>query len=235
MISERATSAAVRPAIRLARTGSGPRLGLRLPQPPQVVEHHVEPQPGDELHHEIMVPVLPAHAEDRHDVGVVQPGRGLRLTLEPAHLLGVEQRPGREHLRGHAAAQRLLLGLVDHAHAAAADLAEDPVVAQPLRAGCPRAAPLSAASEPVVPPESLPRSSIIKQRGNRSRISPASSGWRSTYSRSVGCSPRRLRSRNSSARSSTGLRSSLEVFIVSFTVVRIKAAPAAPGWTTGSP
>ena len=134
MISERATSAAVRlgdPARPPARAS---RSGFRLPsQPPQVVQHHVEPQPGDELHHEIMVTVLPAHAEDRHDVGVVQLGRGLRLALEPPHLLGVQQRAGREHLQRHPPAERFLLGLVDHPHAAAADLAEDAVVAQPLQ------------------------------------------------------------------------------------------------------
>ena len=79
-----------------------------------------------------MMTVLPAHAEDRHDVGVVQLGRGLRLPLEPPHLLGVQQRTGRKHLERHAAAQRLLLGLVHHTHTAAADLAEDAVIAQPL-------------------------------------------------------------------------------------------------------
>jgi hypothetical protein len=35
----------------------------------------------------------------------------------------------RQDLEGHAPAQRDLLGLVDHAHAAPADLAQDPVVA----------------------------------------------------------------------------------------------------------
>src|SRR5262249_53473343 len=73
--------------------------------------------------------------------------------------------------------------------------------------------PPSAASEPVVAPELSPRSSIINSAGNRSRISSARSGWRSRYSRRVGFSPRRWRSRNSSARTSTGLRESLEVDI----------------------
>ncbi len=77
------------------------RLGLGPPQSAQVVQHHVEAQTGDELHHEIMVPVLPTYAEDRHDVGVVQPGRGPGLALEPTHLLGVQQRTGREELQGH--------------------------------------------------------------------------------------------------------------------------------------
>ena len=95
--------------------------------------------------------------------------------------LRVQQRAGREHLQGHAAAQRLLLGLVDDPHAAPADLAEDAVVAQPLQPG-PRGDAVSAASEPVVAPELSPRSSIISRAGNRSRISSASSGWRSRYS-----------------------------------------------------
>ena len=48
---------------------------------------------------------------------------------------GSEQGRVGQDLQRHAAAQRLLLGLVDHAHAAAADLAEDAVVAQPLQPG----------------------------------------------------------------------------------------------------
>ena len=46
--------------------------------------------------------------------------------------------PGQD-LQGHVAAQRLLLGLVDDAHAAAADLAEDAEVAQLLQRRRPRA------------------------------------------------------------------------------------------------
>ena len=61
---------------------------------------------------------------------MVQPRRGPRLAAEPLQQLRVPSRAGRQDLQGHAAAQRLLLGLVDDAHAAPADLAEDPVVAQ---------------------------------------------------------------------------------------------------------
>src|SRR5262249_33527187 len=39
------------------------------------------------------------------------------------------------NLQGHPAAQRLLFGLVDDAHAAAAHLAQDPEVAEPLQTG----------------------------------------------------------------------------------------------------
>jgi hypothetical protein len=45
----------------------------------------------------------------------------------------IEQGVAGQDLQRHVAAQRLLLGLVDHARAAAAHLAEDPVVAQPLQ------------------------------------------------------------------------------------------------------
>ena len=82
-----------------------------------------------------MVPLVAADAEDRDDVGVVQPRRRPRLALEAEDLLGVGERRVGEDLQCDASAERLLLGLVDDAHAAPADLAEDAVVAQPLQPG----------------------------------------------------------------------------------------------------
>ena len=127
--------------------------------------------------------------------------------------LGSSSDAGREHLQRHPPAQRLLLGLVDHAHAAAADLAEDAVVAQPLEPGArsprrpqrPASRSCRRSSRPGLPSSRAPgtgRGSRRPARGSARRIRA-----------SVGCSPRRLRSRNSSARASTGLRSSLEVVI----------------------
>ena len=46
---------------------------------------------------------------------------------------GVQPELLRQHLEGDVPAQRDLLGLVDDAHAAAADLADDAVVAQALQ------------------------------------------------------------------------------------------------------
>ena len=103
------------------------------PQSPQLLQDGVQAHAGDELHDVVVMAVVPAHAEDRDDVGVVQPRRGPRLPLEPQHLLGVGQGRIGQDLQRHAPAERLLLGLVDHAHAAPADLAEDAVVAQPLQ------------------------------------------------------------------------------------------------------
>jgi hypothetical protein len=66
---------------------------------------------------------------------VVQPGRGFGLTLEAADALGVEGRLGRQDLEGDVPAERFVDGLVDDAHAAAADLAEQAVLAEPLADG----------------------------------------------------------------------------------------------------
>jgi hypothetical protein len=65
----------------------------------------------------------------------MQPGRGLGLALE-AFLERRFQEPGeRQHLQGHVPAERLLLCLVHHPHAALPNLAQEAVAAQPLRQG----------------------------------------------------------------------------------------------------
>ena len=73
---------------------------------------------------------LAAHGIDRHDVRVVELRRGQGLGLEPAELGRVHRRRERQHLERHTAVQRALHGLVDHAHAAAADLRDEAEVAQ---------------------------------------------------------------------------------------------------------
>jgi hypothetical protein len=70
---------------------------------------------------------------DRHDVRVVQASGSLRLELKPPLLLRVDRGRERQDLQRHAPAQGDLLGFVDDAHAAAADFADDPEIAQ--RAG----------------------------------------------------------------------------------------------------
>ena len=76
-----------------------------------------------------------AHTEDRHDVGVVQQGRDPRLALEPKQLDRRRQSIARQDLECDAATEALLHGLVNDPHAAPANLADDPVVAQPLKHG----------------------------------------------------------------------------------------------------
>ena len=120
----------VRAARRRAGMGAD-RLGLgpRATEPAELAQDLVQRLPPDVLHDVVGRPLVLAHAEDRHDVGVVQLGRRPRLAAEPLAQLGVEPRVARQDLQRHVPAQRGLLGLVDHAHAAAADLAEDQVVA----------------------------------------------------------------------------------------------------------
>ena len=80
----------------------------------------------DQFHHEVgPARVGGAGVEDLGDVGVVHQGQGLPLGLEAGdHLAGVHARL--DDLQGHLAAHgRVLLGHVDDAHAAFADLLQE--------------------------------------------------------------------------------------------------------------
>ena len=57
-----------------------------------------------------------------HDVGVVQACQGFGLGPEPRQLFGAEGMGGQHHFQGHQTMETALLCLVDHAHAAAANL-----------------------------------------------------------------------------------------------------------------
>ena len=77
----------------------------------------------DQLHGEVALAVVLADLVDRHDAGVVEQGDGLGLVLEPAQLVVAGQDAGPDHLEGHGPVEADLAGLVDDAHAAAAQLA----------------------------------------------------------------------------------------------------------------
>ena len=102
------------------------------PEPPELVEHLIQATAGDELHGEVGYAVVLGEAVHGDDVRVLKPRRGTGLALEPEALVGRPERLRREELQRHVAAERDLLGLVDDAHAAAAQLAEDAIVAEPL-------------------------------------------------------------------------------------------------------
>ena len=88
----------------------------------------------DELHRVEVDAAIGTDGVDRHDVGVVQLAGRAGFVAEACQAALIEHRREGQHLQGHAAAERDLLGFVDDAHAAAADLADDAEVAQ--RAGC---------------------------------------------------------------------------------------------------
>ena len=109
-------------------------LGHERRRGPGVVLEGGEPlgevAPLDELHAEELLAVVLADLVDRHDPGVVQQGHRLGLVLEPAQLGVVGQHAGLDHLQRHRPVEADLPGLVDDAHAAAAQLLRDRVVAE---------------------------------------------------------------------------------------------------------
>ena len=74
------------------------KLPTRLTQSPQLVDDLVEPLALDQLHGVEGDIAVPPDLEDRHDVGVVQPRRRLRLAAEALQRLAVA---------GHVAGQDL--------------------------------------------------------------------------------------------------------------------------------
>ena len=84
----------------------------------------------DELHAEVALAVVLADLVDRHDPGVVEQGDGLGLVLEPPQLGVVGQDAGLDHLERDGPVEADLPGLVDDAHAAAAELLLKLVVAE---------------------------------------------------------------------------------------------------------
>ncbi len=73
-------------------------------------------------------PSLLVNFVDRADVGMVQRGSGLRFALEAGEGLRVFGNVVGQELQGDEAVQLHVLSLVDHTHAAAAELLDDAVV-----------------------------------------------------------------------------------------------------------
>ena len=89
--------------------------------------------PADELHAEVRLPADRADLVDGDDVRVLEPRGGLGLGAEPGAVrVGGEVRFA-DHLQRDDAVQALLPGLVDDAHAAAAEFFEQLEVAELAR------------------------------------------------------------------------------------------------------
>ena len=96
----------------------------------ELLDHLRQALAFDELHRVVVDAAFDADGVDGDDVRVVERGGGAGFVLEAGQLLLVEHRGERQDLQRDAAAERELLGLVDDAHAAAAELAEDAEVAE---------------------------------------------------------------------------------------------------------
>ncbi len=136
-----------------------------------------------------------------------RPPRGLASeSLEEAPILRVA---GGQDLQRDATAERLLDRLEDDAHTAAADLADDPVVAE--LAGD-RPDPDLRRSVALVRGRLEPLQ--LDQGGEQLADVLGQLGMRRVYSVRLGLSPRRYRSRNDSASRSTGSRVAADSFMV---------------------
>src|SRR5947209_556834 len=70
-----------------------------------------------------------ADVKDRNDVSVVKPGSRPRLLAKALQSARVGPERKRQQFQGDTSSERSLLGLVDEAHAATADLAQDSIIA----------------------------------------------------------------------------------------------------------
>jgi len=103
-------------------------------EPPPGLDHPLDAGALDVLHDEVVVAVLLGDGVDLDDVRVGQGGGAPRLAHETLDVLVVGLEVLAENLDGDEAVERLFVGLVDHAHAAAAELGNDGVVTDSIHA-----------------------------------------------------------------------------------------------------
>ena len=84
--------------------------------------------PLEALHDDEVLPLVLLDREDRADSGMVQRGRGARLALETLQGRAVARELGRQELQRDVPAEARVLRLVDDAHPAAPEAADDGVV-----------------------------------------------------------------------------------------------------------
>ena len=103
---------------------------------PQLTDHVGQRRPVHELHSIVVHAAFTADGVDWKDIVLMKLSRSLGFVLESLELAGVEHGGKGQHLQRDTPIEGDLLGLIDHAHAPAADLAEDTEV--PKGAGCGR-------------------------------------------------------------------------------------------------
>jgi len=92
----------------------------------------VERAAGDQLHGDEIHIAVAVDFVNRNDVGMVQCGSGLGFLDETQPPRGIGRLLRRKHLQRHEAVETRVPRLVDHAHAALAELLEDLVVGESL-------------------------------------------------------------------------------------------------------
>jgi hypothetical protein len=86
----------------------------------------------EELHDEEGAVVFFADVVNGADVGMIQRGRGLGFAAEPFQRLAVLRKIFGEELQGNEATEARVLSFIDHTHAAATELLDDPVMGDGL-------------------------------------------------------------------------------------------------------
>ena len=159
------------------------RLGQQRGGGPRVVAVGGQPvgeaAAGDQLHGEVALAVVLADLVDRHDAGVVEQRDRLGLVLEPPQLVVAGQHAGPDHLEGDGPVEADLAGPVDDAHAAAAELGLDLVVAEVADGGPGRRATSASGSrESEVDGFAADRPGRPSAWRGSAAVSPARSGHR---------------------------------------------------------
>jgi len=107
--------------------------GGSLVDRPLALELFREVQTGDQLHHQIGVPVRKVQRIDLRDTGMVELAGGAGLAREALARLGRVRLPHAHQLDRHFAAQRFVCGAIDGAHLTFADVGVQPKNTQTAR------------------------------------------------------------------------------------------------------
>src|SRR5580700_180806 len=84
------------------------------------------------LHDDEVLTFALVNLEDHADVGMIEGGCSLRLTLEAGQSLRIFGNLVRQELQGDKAVQLYVLGLVDHTHPATAEFLDNAIVRDSL-------------------------------------------------------------------------------------------------------
>ena len=99
---------------------------------PLLLQYLIQRLTIDELHGDVVKSILFPNLIDVDDVGVIQAGGSLRLTLQAFNRGSIAGEVGKEKLEGDKAIQTGLFSFMDDCHTAATDLRNDPILTNRL-------------------------------------------------------------------------------------------------------